>query len=93
MLHLELLTGGEGSPEARQINGTRCVVGRSADADISLSGWKVHKEHAEVFVSNEQVFVRDLGSMFGTYVRDSKISTFGPLEPSDQIRIGSHLLT
>lgn len=93
MLHLELLTGGEGPPAARMINGTRCIVGRSAEADISLSGWKVHKEHAEVFVSNEQVFVRDLGSMFGTYVHDNKISTFGPLDPSDQIRIGPHLLT
>ena len=93
MLYLELLTGGEGSPTARMINATRCLVGRSADADICLAGWKVHKEHAEVFVSNEQVFVRDLGSMFGTFVHDNKISTFGPLDPSDQIRIGPHLLT
>lgn len=93
MLHLELLTGGGGQPAARMINGTRCLVGRSAEADISLSGWKVHKEHAEVFVSNEQVFVRDLGSIFGTYVHDNKISTFGPLDPCDQIRIGPHLLT
>lgn len=93
MLHLELLTGGEGAPAAQTINGTRCLLGRSPDADICLSGWKVHKEHAEVFVSNEQVFVRDLGSMFGTYVHDNKISTFGPLEPHDQIRIGPHVVT
>ena len=92
MLHLEWLTGGEGRPEALVINGTRCVVGRGPEADVSLPGWKVHKEHAEVFVSNEQVFVRDLGSMFGTYVRETKISTFGPLDPADQIRVGPHLL-
>ena len=92
MLYLELLTP-DSLPVSKTINGTRCVVGRSAGADISLAGWKVHKEHAEVFVSNEQVFVRDLGSMFGTFVQGDKISTFGPLKPSDQIRVGAHILT
>ncbi|MDB5928764.1 MAG: CpaF family protein [Polaromonas sp.] len=92
MLYLELLTP-DGAPIPKLINGTRCIVGRSSGADIPLSGWKVHKEHAEVFVSNEQVFVRDLGSMFGTFVQGAKISTFGPLKPTDQIRVGLHLLT
>ncbi len=91
MLHLELISNG-GKPAATVVNGTRCLLGRSPNADLPLSGWKVHKEHAEVFVSNEQVFVRDLGSMFGTFVRDDKISTFGPLQPNDQIRIGSHIV-
>ncbi|MDR2851847.1 MAG: Flp pilus assembly complex ATPase component TadA [Burkholderiaceae bacterium] len=89
MLHLEV-SGTEGRRDRKVFNMTRCKVGRSASADLSLSGWKVHKEHAEIFVSNAQVFVRDLGSMFGTYVRDSKITTFGPLDPGDEIRIGPY---
>lgn len=91
MLHLEFLNG-EGLANAKSINASRCTIGRSDAADISLTGWKVHKEHAEIFVSNEQVFVRDLGSMFGTFVKDAKITTFGPLKPTDQIRIGTYLL-
>jgi len=91
MLHLQVMTA-EGPADTRVINATRCMVGRGERADVTLSGWKVHKEHAEIFVSNEQVFVRDLGSMFGTYVDDTKVTTFGPLKPTDAIRIGAHQL-
>lgn len=91
MLHLELLSN-EGLSNSKSINATRCTIGRSDASDVLLTGWKVHKQHAEIFVSNEQVFVRDLGSMFGTFVKDAKITTFGPLKPTDQIRIGTHLL-
>jgi pilus assembly protein CpaF len=89
MLHLEFTTA-EGRKDTKVINGTRCAIGRNETADVSLSGWKVNKEHAEIFVSNEQVFVRDLGSMFGTFVHDEKITTFGPLKHTDHIRIGPH---
>lgn len=82
------------SPDGKQrllpLEGPRCKIGRGGDADLTLSGWKVHKEHAELFVSNEQVFVRDLGTMFGTYVKDSKITTYGPLMPSDTVHIGPY---
>jgi pilus assembly protein CpaF len=91
MLHLELLSH-EGLSNSKSINATRCTIGRSDASDVLLTGWKVHKQHAEIFVSNEQVFVRDLGSMFGTFVKDAKITTFGPLKPTDQIRIGTYLL-
>lgn len=91
MLHLELLSN-EGLSNSKSINAMRCTIGRSDASDVLLTGWKVHKQHAEIFVSNEQVFVRDLGSMFGTFVKDAKITTFGPLKPTDQIRIGTYLL-
>jgi pilus assembly protein CpaF len=91
MLYLEVVSG-EGSKVSKQINATKCVVGRDQNADVVLPGWKVHKLHAEFFVSNESVFIRDLGSMFGTYVRENKITTYGPLKPTDQIIIGPHQL-
>ncbi|MDR0215472.1 MAG: Flp pilus assembly complex ATPase component TadA [Comamonas sp.] len=91
MLYLEV-HGPDGQHRTASMDGARCRVGRGSDADLVLSGWTVHKEHAEVFVSNEQVFVRDLGTMFGTYVKDSKITTFGPLQPGDAIRVGPYKL-
>jgi pilus assembly protein CpaF len=91
MLHLEL-TGPDGQKQDKVLPNKRCTLGRSASADVALSGWKVHKEHAEVFVSNGQVFVRDLGSMFGTLVHNQKITTFGPLKPQDAIHIGPYQL-
>ncbi|CAB5691681.1 Type IV secretion system protein virB11 [Delftia tsuruhatensis] len=91
MLYLDI-QGPDGQQRTVTIEGTRCRIGRGADADLVLPGWTVHKEHAEVFVSNEQAFVRDLGTMFGTYVKDAKITTFGPLQPTEAIRIGPHRL-
>lgn len=76
----------------RTVPGTRCVIGSSAEANLSLSGWRVQKEHAEFFVSNEQVFVRDLASMFGTLVNGKKISTFGPVKHDHVIAVGGYEL-
>ncbi len=72
------------------VAGTRCVIGSSPEANLSLSGWRVQKEHAEFFVSNEQVFVRDLASMFGTLVNGKKISTFGPVKREHVIAVGGY---
>ncbi len=74
--------------QTKQVKGTRCLIGSSNSADVTLAGWKVQKEHAELFISNEQLFVRDLGSMFGTLVDGKKIATFGPVRHQNQIAIG-----
>jgi pilus assembly protein CpaF len=74
--------------QTHQVTGTRCLIGSAQNADVTLAGWKVQKEHAELFVSNEQPFVRDLGSMFGTLVNGKKTATYGPLQPDDIILIG-----
>ena len=74
--------------QTHEVAGTRCLIGSAQTADVTLAGWKVQKEHAELFVSNEQPFVRDLGSMFGTLVNGKKTSTYGPLQPGDTILIG-----
>ncbi|WP_027016289.1 ATPase, T2SS/T4P/T4SS family [Comamonas composti] len=91
MLYLEILSP-DSQPRNVVLDGPRCRIGRAADADLVLPGWTVHKEHAEIFVSNEQAFVRDLGTMFGTYVKDAKVTTFGPLQADEPVRIGPHKL-
>lgn len=75
---------------SRQFNASKCLIGSGPKADLELIGWKVHKEHAELFISNEQVFVRDFGSMFGTQVDGIKIATYGPLQPNEEISVGQY---
>ena len=75
-----------------EVNASKCIIGSGVKADLELVGWKVQKEHAELFVSNEQIFIRDYGSMFGTQVDGKKIATYGPLKPSEEIAIGQYLL-
>ena len=75
--------------EAVRLPQPRCIVGRGSDCGVSVQGWKVSKHHAEIFVSNERVFVRDLGSTFGTFVNDQKIDDARPLEIDDELRVGT----
>jgi pilus assembly protein CpaF len=69
---------------------SKVKIGRDADCDLKLPGWRVGSKHAELFVSNDQGFLRDLGSSAGTLVNGKPITTHGPLKPNDQIQIGAH---
>jgi pilus assembly protein CpaF len=67
-------------------------IGRNGECDVRLSGWRVSDRHAELFVSNDQGFLRDLGSSVGTLVNGKQIKLHGPLTPADRIQIGPYLL-
>jgi pilus assembly protein CpaF len=68
-------------------------IGKDSDCDLRLSGWRIGGRHAELFVSNDQGFLRDLGTSSGTLVNGKAVKTHGPLSPGDQIQIGSHSFT
>ncbi|MEK8031091.1 ATPase, T2SS/T4P/T4SS family [Ideonella sp. DXS29W] len=70
----------------------RAVIGKDQNCEVTLAGWRVSRRHAEVFVSNDRVFVRDLESTFGTLVNEQKLDHARPLEADDEIRIGQHAL-
>jgi pilus assembly protein CpaF len=75
-----------------QVQGLRCIIGKDLECEVTLAGWRVSRRHAEIFVSNERVFVRDLDSTFGTLVNERKVEQAHPLDEGDQIRIGTHQL-
>jgi pilus assembly protein CpaF len=91
MLYVEYSSKDKGA-FSKQFNAAKCLIGSGPKADLELPGWKVQKEHAELFVSNEQVFIRDFGSMFGTQVEGKKIATYGPLSSSEEISVGQYQL-
>jgi pilus assembly protein CpaF len=68
-------------------------IGRDSDSDVKLSGWRVGGRHAELFVSNDQGFLRDLGASAGTQVNGKPVTTHGPLSANDKIQIGPHAFT
>jgi len=84
--------GLEGAAGQHRVAGQRCIIGKDADCEVTLPGWRVSRRHAEIFVSNERVFVRDLESTFGTLVNQRKLEQAEPVGDDDQIRIGSHQL-
>ena len=67
-------------------------VGKDSGNHIVLSGWNVAKLHAQFVLHDEEVFVQDLGSLFGTWVDGNRVTRFGPMKGGEEIIIGGHTL-
>lgn len=65
-----------------------CVIGRTKDADICVADGNVSRRHAEVFASEGDYWVADMGSTNTTLLNGVPIRT-AKLNPGDIIRIGS----
>ena len=68
------------------------VIGRDGDADVGLSGLWVGRQHAEIQLKHDALFVRDQGTLAGTFVNSDRVTEYGPLKLGDQIQIGSWTL-
>src|SRR5579871_5549063 len=82
-----------GGQPAQTFAAGKVRIGKDADCDVRLSGWRIGAKHAELFVSNEQGFLRDLGTSVGTSVNGKAVKVHGPLSAEDEIQIGPHTFT
>ena len=73
-----------------EIDRARMVIGR-AGADILLNDPECSRQHAAIEVSDDKVFLVDLGSTNGTYVADKRI-TQTELENRSEFDVGSSTL-
>ena len=62
-------------------------IGRCPDSDILFDDITVSRSHAEVFISEGGLFVRDLGSLNGTYVNRVIIEK-ASLVHGDELQVG-----
>lgn len=53
--------------------GTRCILGRNNDCDITIAGTHLSRQHAELRVVGGSLRVRDLNTTNGTYLNDRLI--------------------
>ena len=71
-----------------------CIIGKGADCEIRLSGWRVSKEHARLFKTPSGVLLEDLGAFGGITVNGKRVDIqHGPLRPNDVICIGPYRLS
>lgn len=77
----------------QDIQKVEAIIGKSNDADVCLKGWNVSKVHARLVINEEDIFIEDSGSMFGTYVNNERIVRHGPIINSDIIRVGSYTIS
>lgn len=69
------------------------TIGKSSDCHVELKGWSISKNHALLVINDDDIFIQDEGSMFGTYVNNERIKRHGPLSNSDIITIGNYTLS
>ena len=83
-------------PRERQGNvfaiGREVVLGRAASAGISLElDTYASQLHAHVFVTDEGVFVEDLGSTNGSILNGTRLTSPQPLQIGDRLQVGQTL--
>src|SRR4029079_8119665 len=64
------------------------TIGRGRGTTIVLPHPLVSRPHCELFESGEQLMVRDLGSLNGTFVNNQRI-TEAPLAPGELLTVGT----
>ena len=83
-----VVVGGEARASEFTIN-VPTVIGRSRSADLNLGNPLVSRQHCEIYEADGVLMVRDLGSLNGTFVGDTRIAEEAPLEPGDLLTIGA----
>lgn len=67
----------------------RVLIGRDASCDLVTPEISVSRRHAEVFLQDDQLLVRDLGSSNGTWINGRPVAADpSPVRPGDQIFLG-----
>lgn len=91
-MHKVLINSPQQSLREVSINAPTLTIGKEKDCDIQLQGWNVSKVHASLIVHENELFIEDKGSLFGTWVSGTRVTRHGPLTSSDDIVIGGHSL-
>lgn len=65
------------------------VIGRGREASLTLPHPLVSRLHCEISEQDDQLVVRDMGSLNGTFVNNTQISESTPLPSGDLLTIGT----
>jgi serine phosphatase RsbU (regulator of sigma subunit) len=87
------VTPADGTPFDHSLAEDSLVIGRSLDADLSLSDPFLSRRHTRLFRNGEGLWVEDLGSRNGTLLNDRPILEPTLLRPGDVVRMSGSALT
>jgi predicted component of type VI protein secretion system len=82
-----VVVGGDAQPAEIHLR-LPVVVGRGRQADLVVPHPFVSRVHCEIFRNEGKLSVRDLGSLNGTYVNQTRVSEQS-LQPGDLLSLGS----
>ena len=82
----------EDGSRRRERHALPLLIGRDAACGLALRAWRVGRRHARLLRRQDELWVEDLGSLFGTVVNGDRIVAYGPLQECDEVVIGPCLL-
>ena len=82
------ITQGSQTGQSAQLADGVIMIGRGADAQLSLDDDYVSTRHARVVSGDNGIYLEDLGSTNGSYVNGQRITAPTTISLSDTIRIG-----
>ena len=69
------------------------VLGRSkTECEIVLAHEHISRQHAIISFRGGQYFIRDLGSLSGTYVNGERVNGIAPLAAGDELRLPPYMM-
>ena len=71
-----------------QAKGSHCSIGSARSNDLIIDSRQMSKRHAELRLEQDGVYLRDLGSLSGTWINRARIVDHGPLSDLDEIEVG-----
>lgn len=81
-----------GAPPFTLKPGTSVIIGRTADADLSVPSNRVSRRHSEIYWKDDRPWIKDLGSQNGTLVNGKRIQEH-KLADNDEVSVGPFLCT
>ena len=83
-----------GREECFMLEGTKWIIGRSKNCEITLNHPKVSRNHCEITYIQDEYYIKDLKSANGTSLNGKKISRLQPtlLHSNDRIHIEDLIL-
>lgn len=89
MLKAKLVVVG-GDAKSNEVNlKLPCVIGRGREATLTLPHPLVSRQHTEIFEKYGKLYVRDLGSLNGTFLNNKRLESEQPLEPNQLLTLGN----
>ena len=66
------------------------VIGRGEECAVRLADPGVSREHARVFLHNAGVWVQDMGSRNGVFVKGQRLARPKQISPGTELSVGDH---
>ncbi|MDB2525168.1 FHA domain-containing protein [Mariniblastus sp.] len=89
MLEAKLVVVGGDAKKAEVSLDLPVVIGRGKEAGLTVPHALVSRKHTEIYEQSGRLFVRDLGSLNGTYLNNTRIECDQPLDPDQLLTLGN----